>query len=220
MRYKPNFHLVIKPDGYYTQQRPEMLEFVPQNASKILDVGCGEGIFASQLRQKLNSETWGVEIDSKAAELAERKIDNVLVGDVTELVNDLPNLYFDCIIFNDLLEHLVNPFSFLLEIKSKVNSRGVIVCSIPNVRYFPVLKELVIEKQWRYVNAGILDKTHLRFFTKNSIIDMFNSLDFKILRIEGINPLKSKKIMILNWLSLGHLSDIKYMQFACVVKPK
>ena len=128
-----DFDQAIKPDGYHTQLRPEMLEFVPQNANKILDVGCGEGIFATQLKQKLKSETWGIEIDNHAAELAEKRIDKVFAGDVTELVNDLPNLYFDCIIFNDILEHLVDPFSLLLKFRGKVNSSGVIVCSIPNV---------------------------------------------------------------------------------------
>lgn len=215
-----SLQLSSKPESYYAAARSEMMEFIPQGAKKILDVGCGEAVFSWKLKQKLNAEVWGIEIDSSAAALAQKKIDKVLIGDISQLIDNLPNSYFDCIIINDVLEHLVDPFGILLAIKIKINTSGVIVCSIPNVRYFPVLKDLLIKKQWRYGDIGILDKTHLRFFTKKSIIDMFNSLGYNILRIEGINPIKTWKFKLLIVFSLGYLSDTKYPQFVCVVEPK
>ncbi|MCX6778936.1 MAG: class I SAM-dependent methyltransferase, partial [Candidatus Magasanikbacteria bacterium] len=190
------------------------------DAKKILDVGCGMGLFGEQLKKKLNAEVWGMELDNKSGLVAKEKINRVLIGDVFQLINDLPNTYFDCIVFNDILEHLADPFSLLSRIKEKLSTNGVIVCSIPNVRYFINLKNLLVQKQWKYEDAGILDKTHLRFFTQKSIVDMFESLDYKIIKMEGINPINSWKFTLLNILSLRYLSDTEYLQFACVAKPK
>lgn len=210
----------IKTDGYYIQTRHEMLKFIPQNAGKILDVGCGEGQFGFQLKQLLNAEVWGMELDEKSAKVAESRIDKVLIGDLTLKIDSLPNEYFDCIIFNDILEHLVDPYNTLLNIKQKLNTNGVVVSSIPNVRYISNLKKLLFDKDWKYEDEGILDKTHLRFFTKKSIIDMFELLGFNIIQMEGINPSKSKNLKIANFLLMGNLEDAKYLQYASVTKPK
>ncbi|NQT50312.1 class I SAM-dependent methyltransferase [Candidatus Kuenenbacteria bacterium] len=215
----PLDNLSTKPEEYFTQTRPEMLDFIPKSAKKILDVGCGSGLFSEQLKKNWDPEIWGVELDKDAAELAKDKIDKVLVGDIFQLLDDLPGKYFDCIIFNDLLEHLADPYRLLLKMKEKLTTNGIIVCSLPNVRYFPTLMDLLIKKQWKYEDAGILDKTHLRFFTQKSIIDMFNLLDYKIIKMEGINAITSWKFALLNILSLGYLTDTKYLQFASVVKP-
>lgn len=217
-----NFDLVVKPNDYYLRERFEMIAYVPKTAKKILEVGCGAGVFAAQLKEKLDAEIWGVEIDEKAASLAKDKIDKLLVGDIYKLLSELPDAYFDCIIFNDLLEHLIDPFKIISEIKNKLTKNGVVVSSIPNVRYFRILKDLLLKKEWRYQDSGILDKSHLRFFTQKSIVDMFKTLGYEILKIEGIGPAinKSWEFKILNFITLGNLSDAKYPKFACAVKPK
>lgn len=221
MSYNQNLkNMSEKPDEYFAQTRPEMIKYIPKNSKKILDVGCGRGLFGSQLKQNFNAEVWGIEIDERAGEQAKEKIDKVFIGDVMKLISEIPDKYFDCIVFNDILEHLIDPYSLLLKIKSKLTENGVIVCSIPNVRYFLNLMNLMIKKQWKYEDAGILDKTHLRFFTEKSIKEMFKDLDYELIRIEGINPIKSWKFSLLNILSFGYLSDTKFMQFACAAKPK
>ena len=135
-------------------------------------------------------------------------------------MDELPNGYFECITFNDVLEHLVDPYMVLTKMKDKLATNGIIVCSIPNIRHFYALKTLLLKKQWKYEESGIFDRTHLRFFTQKSIVDMFNSLDYKILKMQGINGSSSWKFALFNILCLGHFSDSKYMQFACVVTPK
>lgn len=220
MSYKQNLQdLSVKPEGYHTQYRPEMMKYIPEGAKKILDVGCGEALFSYQLKQKLNAEVWGIEIETDAGAVAQTRIDKVLIGDLSGIIEDLPDSYFDCIVFNDVLEHLVDPFNILLNIKKKLNSQGLIVSSIPNVRYFYNLRDLLIKKQWRYEDAGILDKTHLRFFTFRSIVEMYKSLGSDVILIEGINPITLWKFNLLNFLSFGYLSDTRFSQFACVVKP-
>ena len=81
----------------------------------------------------------------------------------------LPDNNFDVVIFNDVLEHFENPWAVLENVKTKLNASGVVVASIPNVAYITNLVELILKKDWRYKpEGGILDKTHLRFFTKKS----------------------------------------------------
>ncbi len=207
-------------NNYYQQNRLEMLEFVPKNSQKILDIGCGEGNFASILKENLKAEVWGIEKNEKAASLAKEKLDKVIVGDIVEIVRDLEDKSFDCIVLNDILEHLAYPNNLLKNLKDKLKKNGVVVFSVPNVRYLLNLKRLLINKDWRYENEGVLDGTHLRFFTKKSLIETFKSLDFEILEIKGINPLNPLKFNIINILFLGTLSDTKYLQFAGVIKSK
>lgn len=214
-----NYNLSAKSKDYYSQARLEILDFIPQNAKSILDIGCGEAVFSAKIKQKFGAKVWGIEFDVNAADIAKKKIDKVLIGDVSALISELPDNYFDCIVFNDVLEHLIDPFRVLIEIKNKIKIGGVVVCSIPNVRYFFVLKDLLFKKRWRYEDSGVLDKTHLRFFTKNSIVDMFNALEYKILKIEGINKSTSKKLALFNILTFGYFSDTRYSQFVCVAKP-
>jgi hypothetical protein len=103
--------------------------------------------------------------------------------------------------------------------KEKLSPDGVIVASIPNVRYFRNLFDLVVRGTWDYEDFGILDKTHLRFFTKKSIKEMFESLGYRILRIHGINATPSWKVALFNLATLGAFSDTQYLQFCCVAVP-
>ena len=206
--------------GYYKRDRPEMLDFIPSSSGKILDVGCGEGCFGLKLK-KLGMEVWGIELNRESAVIAQKKLNRVIIGDVFNLIDDLPDHYFDCVVFNDVLEHLIDPFTLLMKLKKKLSAKGFVVASIPNVRYFYNLKNLVIKKQWKYEDDGILDKTHLRFFTKDSIRETFNLLGYEVLRIEGIHAFNpSWMFKLLNLVLFGQLSDTKYLQFACVVRNK
>lgn len=207
-------------NNYYSYTRPEMLDFIPTNVKKILDIGCGEGSFSCSMKNKFKAEIWGVEINSTVAEIAKKNLDKVLVGDILSVIDDIPNSYFDCIVFNDVLEHMIDPYIVLEKVKSKLSPNGVIVCSIPNVRHISVLRKLLINGQWKYEDAGILDRTHLRFFTKKSMVDMFNELNYEIIKMEGINPTKWWKFLPINILTMGQMSDARFVQFAFLVKPK
>ena len=210
----------LKPNDYYSQNRLEMLDFIPKNSKKVLDLGCGQGNFAKILKDKLEAEVWGVEVEKNEAEIARKKLDKLIIAKLEDVAYDLPDNYFDCLVFNDILEHLADPYSVLNDLRTKLTKNGVMVASIPNVRYFFNLKELMVDKNWRYSNSGILDKTHLRFFTKKSIIETLKSLNFEILTIKGINPIKLWRFKLLNILLLNYLNDTRYMQYACVFKDK
>lgn len=212
-------------DKYYAQTRHEMIDFIPgDNTGRVLDVGCGQGMFATLVKERFDSEVWGVEPVEDQARVAQNALDKVLLGGLDDVYDDLPKNYFDCIVFNDVLEHMVDPCVALKNAKSLLDERGVIVCSIPNVRYFPVLFELLVRRDWRYRDSGVLDRTHLRFFTKKSIRLMFEGQGYVEKRISGINRLKSKKMLGLyyaaNIVTFGLLADSKFQQYACVMVPK
>jgi len=207
-----------KPDDYYANVRLEMVDFFPKTAKTLLDVGCGEGFFSSFIKNEFDVEAWGIELMEDSAAIARSKLDKVLIGECEKLIPDLPENYFDVIYFNDVLEHLADPWKVLEVIKPKLSRNGVIISSIPNVRYHSVLKKLVINKNWEYVKDGVLDKTHLRFFTGKSILKMYTDLGYKVISHQGINKTKSLRPYIYNIPLFFTAMDMFYSQYATVVK--
>ena len=206
---------------YSDHSRNEMLKYVPSDAKKILDVGCSTGNFGKLIKSEQTSEIWGVEIDPDAAEIASQRIDNVICGAFNSEL-ELPENNFDCIIFNDVLEHMIDPYAALRYAKKLLSVDGKIVASIPNVRFFENIWLLIVNKSWEYLDSGILDRTHLRFFTKKSIAMMFEQQGYKIELLEGINeigmtaPHLARKFRILHKLTLRNIEDMRWTQFAVV----
>jgi len=212
--------MIVKPEGYYANIRSEMLDFIPQDAKKILDCGCGEGHFGNEAKNRLNAEVWGLEMDVTSANTAKGHLHTVIQGDLATTISEVPAAYFDCITFNDVLEHLVNPYEILTTIRGNLSPHGVVVCSIPNARYWRVFKKYVFGKDWKYEDNGVMDRTHLRFFTKKSMINMFEDLNYEVISIQGLKPTPSVGFHILNTLTLGYIKDCKYIQYALVARPK
>ncbi len=212
--------LMAKPDAYYSGDRPEMLRYIPREARRILEIGCGEGNFAAHLKKDLSAEVWGIEYDAGQAEVARKKLDRVFSGDVVMFLAELPPHYFDVIVCNDVLEHLTDPYSVLTHLKNNLTPTGRVVSSLPNIRFFRNFFDFVFHKNWDYTDNGIMDKTHYRFFTVKSIPKMYNALGYEVLIHEGINATKSVRPLLWNLFFLGFFSDIKFRQFATVAKPK
>lgn len=206
-------------DSYYRELRTEMLPFVPLECKRILEVGCSSGNFGMQLKKRQGAEVWGIEPNPEAAINAEKVLDRVINGYFT-LDIDLPRNYFDCIIFNDVLEHMSDPwqsldFSKELLVKGDVS---YMIASIPNFRYIKNIYKLLVNKDFKYEDSGTLDKTHLRFFTLKSIRRMFDESGYEIINIAGINPSLHVSFRILNAISFNSLSDMKYYQYAVVAR--
>lgn len=206
--------------NYYNNYRPEMLKFIPVGAKKILEVGCGEGLFGEQLIKNRKVEVWGVEPAKGPSIQASKRLFKIINENYDENII-LPENYFDCIIFNDVLEHMLDPWKILELSKRFLKSEySFIVASIPNFRYWDNVKEIIWDGEFTYKPSGILDKTHLRFFTKSSIIKLFNDTGFNVERIEGINPTASRKFKLINLLVLNKINDMQYLQFGVVAKTK
>ncbi len=209
--------------SYYGHPRREMAPFVPADAARVLDVGCGAGAFAATLRAARAGRTleiWGVELSAEAAARAGSVCDRVLVGDAVARVGELPDAHFDCVVMNDVLEHLAEPRLLLREARRVLRPGGALVASLPNVRYFFNVVDLVVHGRWDYVDEGILDRTHLRFFTRGSLGAMLREEGFAVDRMQGINPTGSLKFALVNTLTLGRWSDMRWLQFAVVARPR
>jgi SAM-dependent methyltransferase len=216
-----------KSADYFAEARPEMLSFVPANCRRLLDVGCGTGTFGASLKQSRQIEVWGVEPFASAAAIAADRLDRVIIGPFGP-ETDVPAGAFDCIVFNDVLEHMVAPERALRYAKLLLSAGGTILASIPNVRYFPFMWQLGVRGNWEYGDCGILDRTHLRFFTKSSILRLFQNEGYAVRSISGINPYMgvpnaSRRLWfayrIANALFMGRFADLKFLQFAVVAEP-
>jgi 2-polyprenyl-3-methyl-5-hydroxy-6-metoxy-1,4-benzoquinol methylase len=207
-----------KTGKYYTNNRTEMANYFPDNAKTVLDVGCGQGIFAKYIKGKYNTITWGIEYMPDEAKEAMKVLDKVFLGPCEDFIDEIPDNFFDVIYFNDVLEHLVDPYMVLEKIKQKLTANGRIISSIPNIRYHNSLRMFLFGKDWKYEESGVMDHTHMRFFTKKSIRRMYEDLGFKIVKHEGINKSRSLKPYFINALFLFSAFDIFYTQFASVVE--
>jgi len=158
---------------------------VPQNAKRVLDVGCSVGTLGEAIAKRNQAEVVGIELDSEMAKLAQVKLDRVIVGNVENLNLDsfLTPYYFDCIIFGDILEHLIDPWSTLAEFINYLQNDGVIIISIPNIKHISTIINL-FRGYWPYRERGIHDKTHLRFFTYRNIMELVEQAGLSVTKIE------------------------------------
>jgi 2-polyprenyl-3-methyl-5-hydroxy-6-metoxy-1,4-benzoquinol methylase len=197
---------------YYNAERPEIMPLIPSVYHRILEIGCGNGNFRKNLTA-CPHEYWGVEPHEKAAKAAQEILDKVIVGFYGDVSSLIPDNYFDLIICLDVIEHIDDTKAFLQSISKKLDpAHGHIVFSIPNVRYFPNIIELLIEKDWKYRECGILDETHLRFFTQKSIIRVFNENGFIIEKMKGLNPVNGKKLVLIKIFD-RFIGDMAFLQF-------
>ena len=208
----------------YIGKRNDILSLIPQDAKKILDVGCSIGTLGEQIKQKIKSvEVMGIELDDQMAQIAQKKIDKVVIGNVEEIdfKDHFSSNYFDCIIFADILEHLKNPWKVLKNISSFLNNGGVVIASIPNVRHYTTIISLAIKGYWPYRERGIHDKTHLRFFTLKNIKEMFQDAELKIVTIERnyrIIEKPSKYNKYSKYFALLFLKEFLAFQYLIVAK--
>lgn len=170
----------------YIGQRDDILNLIPQSAKKVLDVGCSIGALGKQLKQRSNVEVIGIEINKEMASIAKNNLDKVIIADVEDLnFNDyFPSGYFDCVIFADILEHLKEPWNVVRNIIGILSRKGLVIASIPNVRHYTIIIDLLFRGNWPYRERGIHDKTHLRFFTLKNIKEMFDNSLLKVNKIE------------------------------------
>ena len=171
--------------GYYGFSRPEVQRQVSRRARRILDVGCAEGRVGTGLKGRQGAEVWGIECNPEAAAAAARQLDRLVEAPVEQALAQLPQGYFNSIILADILEHLVDPSTVLAGLAEKLTPNGEIVVSLPNVGHWSVLQGL-IQGSWEYQDAGIMDRTHLKFFTRKSALALFATAGFSATSVTPI----------------------------------
>jgi SAM-dependent methyltransferase len=171
-----------KYEGYYDHAREELIELITGSQLCVLEIGCGSGTTGRRLRET-GKARWvtGVELVSAQADKARAVLDEVLVGDFAALEPPWPAGKFDCVVAGDVLEHMVDPKLALHKIRKLLAGTGQLVTSIPNVRHWCVVRDLALKGEWRYQQDGVLDETHVRFFTRRSAQRLLEETGFGVL---------------------------------------
>ena len=166
----------------HEQHNPDLLKYIPAESKKIIEVGCSSGALAREFKKISADCRWlGIEIDSTYTELAKRYCDECMTLDIETATSEFwdQTKNADCWIFGDTLEHLKDPWSILKQIRSTIATTGSVVTCIPNVQHWSIQARLSIG-DFRYEKSGLLDQTHLRWFSRQTMIEMFNKTGFHV----------------------------------------
>lgn len=169
----------------YIGSRPDILRLIPPTTSQLLDVGCSIGQLGKEAKQLISGlRASGIEVDNEMAEVAKGNMDRVIIADLNsfDFAEHFQAGEFDCIVFADVLEHTVDPWTILKSAVAVLSASGVVITSIPNVRHFSTLFSLGIKGEWPCRSRGIHDRTHLRFFTRSTIVNMLRSAGLSIVK--------------------------------------
>lgn len=209
--------------SYYRNERRPLSVHIPDGDNVILDIGCGAGHFGAYLKHCGKAVTVvGIELVPHAAEEARSQLDAVVCADLDhyDLANirsDLGYDKFDVITCADVLEHVRDPWRTLDALGRHLNGTGVVIVSLPNVRHWSVVLPLVFKGRWDYRNAGIMDRTHLRFFTKQTAIELLRDSG---LTPSSVNPLLGPRWRTLSRWTLGLLEEFFAIQYVIVARPQ
>ena len=210
-------NLLRKSDQYYANTRSDMLRFIRGNPKRILEVGCGQGNFSKTFTEV---EYLGVEANAEMAARARANGINVITGLYDDVASQIPDGHFDLIVCNDVIEHMIGPAGFLRNVKAKLAPNGHLIASIPNVRYAPVLFDLLVRADFEYVEAGVLDYTHFHLFTRKSFSRLAEQCGWTVEVSEPLDiaPFKPLKNLVLKLIELI-LPELRNAQFAVRLSP-
>ena len=165
------------------------------NHIKVLEIGCDLGATLLDIKNKYpNATIVGTDINESAIKIAENILDTAFIGNIEDDDTKIHPDYYDYIIFGDVLEHLRDPLKVLIKVRDSLTDNGKIVACIPNLAHISVMKEL-IKGNFTYTDRGLLDKTHIHFFTGLEIKRMFDEAGYKLLSISSLqtNPDKEER---------------------------
>lgn len=164
---------------------PDLLQLLPVSANRIIEIGCSSGALAREMKKRNASCHYlGLDIDSSYVELASRHCDEARLADIEAVGGEFFHQQSDrdCWVFGDSLEHLKSPWRVLKAVRNVIPAGGVVVACIPNAQHWSMFARLAIG-DLRYEDSGLLDRTHLRWFTRKTIVELFRSTGFEI--VEG-----------------------------------
>jgi 2-polyprenyl-3-methyl-5-hydroxy-6-metoxy-1,4-benzoquinol methylase len=179
--------------AYHTVGRPDLAAMYTNNPALILDVGCAAGSTAALIRQRFpGSRAWGIEMNRAAASLAQAKLDRVLVGKFEDFDLEREGIAkgtLDAVLLADVLEHMYNPWNVMVTLRPFMSPTGQLLLSIPNVRNLLLMDELS-KGNWNYAEAGLLDITHIRFFTFKEIHRFCRETGYRVIRTQNAIDLR------------------------------
>lgn len=170
-----------KPSSYFGNARHDIVALLKTGPeSAILELGCGSGgTGRAALAARKAGRYVGLELNEQAAATAAETLTDVLVGDVQDI--DLSSFagQFDALIISEVLEHLTDPWTTLGRLTKCLKPGGMVFASSPNIAYFGIIKNLILGR-FRYHGTGLMDRTHLRWFTPESFRQLFEGAGIEV----------------------------------------
>jgi 2-polyprenyl-3-methyl-5-hydroxy-6-metoxy-1,4-benzoquinol methylase len=173
-------------ESYFSRVNPDLLNKIPLSAQRVIEIGCGTGELARTYLQKNPTSTYfGVELNVTAAETAKKFLSHVIVGDIESdtivaSIEQIAKKKFDALVMGDVLEHLREPEQVLSNLRRLMAPDGVCVMCVPNVSHWSLLIEQ-LNGRWNYGDEGLLDRTHLRFFTLQSLVKILENSGWSLI---------------------------------------
>lgn len=189
---------------YYENMRQDVLRIVPKASyERILEIGGGEFPTLRALGGNGNPELWGVDVY-----LPQKQDFRFVHGSIEseKISQQIPNGYFDLILANDVLEHLVNTESFIATVFQKLRVGGYFVCSVPNARQIRLMLHLFLRGRFPRTDSGLFDRTHLRWFCRKDVIGFALAAGF------DLEDFGSNGKLVPNWLQRSLLSELLALQ--------
>jgi SAM-dependent methyltransferase len=203
---------------YYNYRRRDLVGMLPAANGNYLEIGCGNGATLEYLKANGADYVAGVDINAEAIAAAKKRgLDTAFVADIEKDNLPFEKNFFDGIILADVLEHLYDPLDAVKKMRSYLRVDGVMVISIPNVKYYKLLHRLILHDEWKYEEHGILDNTHVRFFTRREIVALVGRAGMKAEKVQGVY-ISGKVFRLINGLLLNRLKSFAAYQFYILVK--
>lgn len=178
--------------GYHGGMRRELVDLSPRPIRVALDIGCAAGGTGAYIKSKHpRARVIGIEVNRSAAELAKKRLDQVLVGRFEEIDFAAAGIKpgsIDTVIVADVLEHMYDPWSVLTALRPWLSMDAQVIASIPNVRNLKLMEDMAAG-YWRYEDSGLLDITHIRFFTLREVRRFFHETGYHVRTLQyAIDP--------------------------------
>ncbi len=201
-----------KQPNYFSGARKLFIDDLPLNPEgRLLEVGCGTGdTSAYALSQGKCGWCCGIELTPASAAEAKAKLQHVIIGDVETVEIGFEQEYFDVLILSEVLEHLVDPWSTLSRLYGFLKPGALIRAGSPNVAHYSTL-QMLLRGRWDLSQDGIMDITHLRWFTPASYRSMFESCGYIVDSVRPAEPLRPKA-WLLNAFTFGRLQHLFHNQ--------
>lgn len=185
------------------QERLDLLERIPADVRSVLEFGCAEGLLGGAVKKRQKARVVGIELDREAAAIARKRLDDVYCGDVRSIINIISDR-FDFIVGGDILEHLDDPWSFLVDLRRVSAAGGRLLLSIPNAANWSIVADL-LRGRFDYTYIGITCAGHLRFFTKQTIVDALTIAGWEVSSIEPQPSIVNREFesMLANFRAAG-----------------
>jgi SAM-dependent methyltransferase len=177
----------MKQTPVHENHNVDVLNLFPSDCKKILEFGSSSGALAREYKKNNTKCKYiGVEINSEFGELSKRHCDEVIIGNCEDFDQDFWSMQkdVDLYVFADVLEHLIDPWALLRRINQCMKVGSKVIASIPNIAHWSIF-HLLSTGDFRYAENGLLDRTHLRFFTRKTIEELFEQAGFVNISIQG-----------------------------------